>query len=79
MQISSKSQLALGNAVDALEQTAMVESFVSHQGDKEDARGDLQAFQERMSWVENQAAVTIPLPCAPSMLCPLGGEALGVG
>lgn len=55
----------------------MVESLVSHQGYNEDAKGDLQAFQERACWVENQAAVTISLPCTPSTICPTGWDGCG--
>lgn len=57
----------------------MVESLMSHQGYNEDAKGDLQAFQARMCWVENQAAVPISLPCIPSIVCPTGWDGCGSG
>lgn len=52
---------------------------MSHQGYNEDAKADLQPFQDRMCWVENQAAVTISLPCTPSMMCPTGRDGCGSG
>jgi len=43
---------------DAVEKIVMVESLISRREYNEDLKGELQAFQERTCWVENQAAET---------------------